>query len=99
MIIFTDMKKYLWLVLALLPLVSCEQKISETVDYNITLDKSNTYYAGEPVKFNIDGKVDNVLFYSGETGAQYAYKDRYSVPIDQVNSAIMALKLQGRYGL
>jgi hypothetical protein len=99
MIIFTDMKKYLWLVLALLPLVSCEQKISETVDYNITLDKSNTYYAGEPVKFNIDGQVDNVLFYSGETGAQYVYKDRYSVPIDQVNSALLTLKLQARYGL
>jgi hypothetical protein len=96
---FTDMKKTLLLALAVLPFVACEQEVSTPVDYNITLDTANTYYAGEPVKFNIDGQVDNLLFYSGETGAQYQYKDRYTVPVDQVNSAVLTLKVQGRYGL
>ncbi len=52
-------------------MTSCEHQVYFPVDYNITLDKENTYLAGEPVRFNFKGEVDNVLFYSGETGHQY----------------------------
>lgn len=67
-------------------------------DYNILLDESNTYYAGEPVKFVIKGEVDNLLFYSGETGAQYKYKDRYQVPMEDVKSAQLDMTVLPQYG-
>ena len=79
-------------------MASCQQDVVYEVDYNITLDPANTYYAGDPVKFNIDGDVDNLLFYSGETGSQYIYKDRYEVPLEDVISANLHLDIRGRYG-
>jgi hypothetical protein len=93
----TVMKKIYLLMIPVLA-ASCTQDIVEPVDCNITLDPANTYMTGEPVRFLIDGNVDNILFYSGETGAQYRFKDRYSVPVEQVNSAMLNLDYQARYG-
>ena len=77
---------------------SCEQDIVEKVECSVTLDPANTYYAGDPVRFVFDGTPDNVLFYSGETGSQYQFKDRYTVPVEQVNSAALTIDFQARYG-
>lgn len=56
--------KYLALV-AIVAMVSCrKQDIAPKVDCNITLDKSNSYLAGDPVVFNISGEVDNLVFYA-----------------------------------
>ena len=79
-------------------MASCQHDVIYEVDYNVTLDPANTYYAGDPVKFNLTGDVDNLLFYSGETGSQYMYKDRYEVPIEDVVSANLHLDIRGRYG-
>lgn len=72
------MKKYISLLFTGILLAACQHDVIYEVDYNITLDNENTYYAGEPVKFNITGEVENLVFYSGETGSQYVYKDRFS---------------------
>ena len=92
------MKKALYFVAGLLLMASCQHDVIYEVDYNVTLDPANTYYAGEPVKFNFTGDVDNLLFYSGETGSQYIYKDRYEVPVEDVLSANLHLDIRGRYG-
>lgn len=93
------MKYRIIFLLALLALVSCtHDDIKEHVNFNVTLDGSNTYLAGEPVRFNIAGAVDNLLFYSGETGSQFKFKDRRSVPMTDVNSAKLELSYQARYG-
>lgn len=93
------MRKYISILFAgVLCLASCQHDVIYEVDYNITLDGENTYYAGDPVKFNITGDVENLLFYSGETGSQYIYKDRYEVPIEDVLSANLHLDIRGRYG-
>ena len=93
------MKKYISILfVGVLFLVSCQHDVVSEIDYNIALDKENTYLAGEPVKFNIKGDVENLVFYSGETGSQYIYKDRYSVPVEDVISANLHLDLQARYG-
>jgi hypothetical protein len=92
------MKKALYFVAGLLLMASCQHDVIHEVDYNVTLDPANTYYAGEPVKFNFTGDVDNLLFYSGETGSQYIYKDRYEVPVEDVLSANLHLDIRGRYG-
>lgn len=83
----------------LMCMVSCQHKISFPVDYNVILDSGNTYYAGDPVTFNFgNAEVDNLVFYSGETGHQFCYKDRYDVAIEDVKSAKLVLRYQGRYG-
>ena len=88
----------LFFIAVLVLMASCQHDVVYEVDYSVTLDKSNTYYAGEPVKFNISGEVDNIVFYSGETGKQYKYRDRYEVPLDDVKSAELQLNIHGMYG-
>ena len=77
---------------------SCQQDVVYEVDYNITLDGDNTYYAGDPVKFNISGEVDNLLFYSGETGHSYQFKDRYSVLVDDIKDVSLKIDYEGQWG-
>lgn len=93
------MKHKILYLLAAFAAVACSHKdIVRDVDFKISLDESTTYLKGEPVKFLIEGEVDNLVFYSGETGSQYKYKDRFSVPLEQVKSANLELEIQARYG-
>ena len=80
-------------------MASCQHDVIYEADYNVTLDEENTYYVGEPVKFNIDGEVDNIVFYSGESGSQYMYKDRYQVSAADVESAKLEMNYEPQYGL
>lgn len=82
----------------ILLMASCQHDVVYEADYNVTLDPANTYYAGDPVKFVFTGDVDNLVFYSGETGSQYVYRDRYEVPLEDVISADLHLDFQARYG-
>ena len=79
-------------------LCACEHDIVRVTDFNVTLDTTNTYFVGEPVRFNFNGEVDNVIFYSGETGSQYQYKDRFTVPAEDVKAVNMDMSFQARYG-
>ena len=92
------MKKILFLVMSLVLMASCQHDVIYKVDYNVILDKDNTYYAGEPVKFHFTGEVDNLLFYSGEVSHQYKYANRYEVPVEDVQEANLHLDIRGRYG-
>lgn len=92
--------KYIIALLAGLAIVGCKHSdVSEKADYNITLDPANTYIAGEPVKFRIDGNVDNLIWYTGETGSRYEYKDRFVVSKEQVEAANLELEIKSQYGL
>ena len=93
------MKKTIIITAALMAFCACEHDIERVTDFNVTLDAENTYIAGEPVRFNFDGEVDNVIFYSGETGSQYQYKDRYTVPAEDVLAANLDMDFQARYGV
>ena len=77
---------------------ACTQNVVYEIDYTVSLDKENTFIAGEPVRFNFDGSVDNIVFYSGEIGHQYKFKDRYEVPMEAVKEADMKIDYQARYG-
>ena len=92
------MKKIYFLMLAALALGACQHDVIYEVDYNVTLDKGNTYYAGEPVKFNVSGNVDNILFYSGETGHAYEYKDRYSVLAGDIQNVSLKIDYEAQWG-
>lgn len=92
--------KYIILsILAVFALIGCKQGgVLEEADFNVVLDASNTYIAGKPVKFNIDGNVDNLVLYTGEAGSKYEYKDRYTVTKDQVKSVSLKLDIRSQYG-
>lgn len=80
-------------------LAGCEQaNVYQDVDFRVTLDPSNTYKAGEPVRFNISGNPDNLLFYSGEDGHEYQYRDRYLTSAENVDSVVLFLQIQHRSG-
>lgn len=93
------MKRTIILTAALMAFCACQHDIVRETDFNVTLDAENTYVVGEPVRFNFTGEVDNVIFYSGETGSQYKYKDRYTVPAEDVLAANLDMDFQARYGL
>lgn len=92
------MKKIIFLIAGILMMASCKHDVIYEVDYTVTLDSQNTYYAGEPVRFNFDGDVDNLLFYSGETGSQYIYKDRREVSVDEIEKATLKIDYFAQYG-
>lgn len=62
--------------LLLLGLASCMEDEAPGVGLNVALDKQ-VYQVGEPVTFKLNGNPDNIVFYSGEVGHNYAYKERY----------------------
>ncbi len=92
--------KYTGLALAAcLGTAGCEQtNIYSEIDYNVTLDASNTYLAGDPVRFNISGNPDNLVFYSGEEGYEYANRNRYEIPEEDVIAMTLDLQIQHRSG-
>ena len=92
------MKRSIIISAALLVLSACQHDIVRETDFNVTLDAENTYLVGEPVRFNFTGEVDNIIFYSGETGSQYKYKDRFTVPAEDVKSVNLDMSFQARYG-
>lgn len=92
------MKKIFLPVILAFIAISCSQEVVYEIDYTVSLDPENTYKAGEPVKFNFKGDVDNIVFYSGETGHQYQYRNRYEVDAQAVKSAALKLDYQARYG-
>ncbi len=57
-------------------LVSCVEDEAPSVELKVALDKQ-VYQVGEPVTFKLNGNPDNIVFYSGEVGHNYAYKERY----------------------
>lgn len=92
------MKRIYFLALIGAAAVACTQDVVYEIDYTVSLDKDNSYIAGEPVKFNFSGSVDNILFYSGETGHQYRYRDRYEVDGAAVKNAALKMQYQAKYG-
>ncbi|WP_303011642.1 DUF5017 domain-containing protein [uncultured Bacteroides sp.] len=61
--------------LLLIGFASCMDDDAPSAALNVSLDKVE-YRVGETVTFKFDGNPDNIVFYSGENGHNYAMKDR-----------------------
>ncbi len=92
------MKRYVIMFSVLAALCGCQHDIAREVDYNITLSQDNTYVAGDPVVFNMTGEVDNLLFYSGEAGSNYADRNRTELPMDAVTDLRIAAEFTAKWG-
>lgn len=86
------------IAIALLAAVSCKQELLFDAGCQVTLDESNTYRVGDPVIFNIEGNADAITFFSGENGHQYVYRDRLTVPFEDITALTMTGRIQPRYG-
>ncbi len=65
------------LLASALVMASCQKDQAPDPKLGVTTDKTE-YKAGEPVTFRFSGDPDNIVFYSGEYGHNYADKDNYS---------------------
>lgn len=93
------MKKYLSLLLVALAATACDHdEIYEKIDFQVTLSPTNTYMVGEPVQFLLGGNADYLLFYSGETGYEYRFRNRTQVAPEDIENCELVLQLNGRSG-
>lgn len=92
------MKRYVILFSALVAFCGCRHDIVREMDFNVLLSEDNTYVVGEPVKFDIKGNVDNILFYSGEPGCRYTDRNLYEVQMDSTAKIKLSAEYQVRYG-
>lgn len=63
-------------VILILSVISCTKYEAPSSNLEVTVDKS-TIKVGEPVTFKFNGNPDNIVFYSGEYGHDYAEKNNY----------------------
>lgn len=78
------MLKYsIYIVTAVILLASCAKVDIGSPDLKITTSSGSlTYKVGDTINFLLEGNPDNILFYSGEQGHNYAYRDRTSIDND-----------------
>ncbi len=94
-------KALISIVLSILPLlVSCvQQDIVGDVDFTVTLDSENVFRVGEPVRFVFTGDADYIVFFSGESGHEFKYKDRTSIPLEDIETIDMNLQIMTKWGI
>lgn len=86
--------------LGLMSLSSCQQQnISLPVEFNVELDSDNVYRPGEIVRFRFTGDADYITFYSGETGHEFDKRERTSIPLEDIKSLSMDMKIQPLWGI
>ncbi|MBS0030393.1 DUF5017 domain-containing protein [Chitinophaga sp. 22321] len=79
------MRNLLYLLMVVFIFISCAKEKVETPSLEVTT-ASSTYKAGDTVTFNFKGNPDNITFYSGEPGHNYAFRERTSAENDlQIN--------------
>lgn len=93
------MKKYFTLLLAALAVTACDHdEIYEEIDFQVQLAPTNTYRVGEPVQFLFGGNADYLVFYSGETGHEYRFRNRTHVAPEDIENCELVVQLNGRSG-
>jgi Domain of unknown function (DUF5017) len=79
------MRNLLYLLIVAFIFISCAKEKVETPSLEVAT-ASLTYKAGDTVTFNFTGNPDNITFYSGEPGHNYAFRERTSAENDlQIN--------------
>ncbi len=69
------MKKGIWVLILMVFGVACNKTELNRLSFDVST-ASSTYKVGDTVVFNFSGNAEYVVFYSGENGFQYQYKNR-----------------------
>lgn len=90
------MNKIYPFIAAVLILSSCEKRYELTGldSFEVQLEK-NSYSVGDTVRFSILGNPDNIVFWSGEDGHNYAYRKRTAI---EGNTILLDFNSYSQYG-
>ncbi|MDD2798063.1 MAG: DUF5017 domain-containing protein [Bacteroidales bacterium] len=91
---------------ALIVFSSCQDQLSEKVNFNFTAVAENSTMSGDtmivskstPVSFSFSGNADLITFYSGEAGHEYSKKDMTYVPLSELQSSYLTFTNMPQYG-
>ncbi len=76
-----------------------ELRVSVAAEENVGFDgKTVTVKKGTPVTFNFSGDPDFITFFSGETGYEYAHKDRTEMTEADVLRCNLTFSVWAQYG-
>lgn len=75
------MRNSVYILMAVIIFTSCAREKVELPVLSVSTGAS-TYKVGDTVTFKLDGNPDNITFYSGEPGSNYAFKDRTTAEND-----------------
>ena len=91
------MKKIYSIIIAVAILSSCQKRyeLASLDSFEVQLEK-NSYSVGDTVRFMMQGNPDNIVFWSGEDGHNYAYRNRTSV---EGNTILLDFKSYSQYGV
>lgn len=71
------MNKLFFIALFVIFLVSCEKRYEPGTLNNFSIEfEHRDYKVGEPIRFLINGKPENLVFWSGESGRKYEFRKR-----------------------
>lgn len=87
------MKRILTL-LSIASIAACQKPYDYNIDFDIKTE-SNTVNVKDSVRFYFTGNADNIIFYSGEKGRNYEFRDRITaagVPILSFESVVQHYK-------
>ncbi|SCH80313.1 DUF5017 domain-containing protein [uncultured Bacteroides sp.] len=77
---------FLFLILNLVIVASCNPDQVGDLYFDATIrNAAQEIYVGDEVIFDFSGNPDYLVFYSGEEGKKYAYKDRLKVDVESVS--------------
>lgn len=91
------MNKLIIAAIFFLSLASCKKRYALDAFDNFSIELEKTSYkVGEPVRFIVNGKPNNLVFWSGEAGRTYEFRERTAVA---GNSVSLNFKSYAQFGL
>lgn len=87
-------RKLCLLFALLIILSSCNKKEVVELNFDVKTEKTS-YKVGEAINFQITGNPDQLVFFSGEDGRKYIYKDRIQAQSDNIT---LEFATNRRYG-
>ncbi len=90
------MNKIYSFIVSVAILSSCQKRyeLASLDSFDVQSEKSS-YSIGDTVKFSIQGNPDNIVFWSGEDGHNYAYRNRTSI---EGNTILLDFNSYSQYG-
>lgn len=95
----TRIARFFAVAAAVSSLAACEHDdIYEPLEFSVRLAESNTYRAGDPVRFDFGGNADFITMWNGDTGHEYRYRDRTTVDPADIEKCSFEIEMKQSYG-
>jgi hypothetical protein len=100
-------KSFIIIITFSLSFFSCESELDKKIllDYNLTsvglqiIGDTIIIKKSVPCNFKFSGSYDFLVFYSGETGHEYAKRNLEVSPKEEINTSVLSFGLMPQYGI